>query len=189
MRAASLQDGTRGYAAAATSCVGARERAAWACPSSGARTKRRLRRSRRARPNIWRFNILRRLICPSTGPLDQASHAGFDRGIVVAEPTRKASQSLQCTRARPLSPAIPVLGWRWRTRWVKSWRVDRLGNLGRLRVELASCWASASVRVSSRLRRATWPGGVKAGRQAPPPPAGSGAGPGGGGTPWPGGCG
>jgi hypothetical protein len=33
----------------------------------GARRKRRLRRSRRARPNIWRFNILRRLICPSTG--------------------------------------------------------------------------------------------------------------------------
>src|SRR6266403_3867033 len=110
MRAAPLQDGTRGYAAA-TSCVGARGRAAWACPSSGAPTKRRLRRSRRARPNIWRFNILRRLIWPSTGPLDQGKVTpGFDGGIVVAEPTSKASYGLQRTRARPLQPWIQVRG-------------------------------------------------------------------------------
>jgi hypothetical protein len=40
------------------------------CLDSGRGTsrKRRLRRSRRARPNIWRFNIFRRLIWPSTGP-------------------------------------------------------------------------------------------------------------------------
>src|SRR5712692_3983174 len=35
----------------------------------GASTKRRLRRSRRARPNIWRLSIFKRLIWPSTGPL------------------------------------------------------------------------------------------------------------------------
>src|SRR5882672_10741421 len=54
--------GARGYAASAWACAG---------PSRGAPTKRRLRRSRRARPNIWRLSILRRLICPSTGPVDQ----------------------------------------------------------------------------------------------------------------------
>src|SRR5262249_18303678 len=37
-------------------------------------------------------------------------HAGFDGGIVVAEPTRKASYGLQHTRARPLQPWIQVLG-------------------------------------------------------------------------------
>jgi hypothetical protein len=40
---------------------------AWAWPPRGARRKGWLRRSRRAWPNIWRFNILRRLMCPSTG--------------------------------------------------------------------------------------------------------------------------
>src|SRR5215470_3721341 len=59
--------GTRGYAAVAWTGAGARWPAAWPCPSRGARRKRRLSRSRRARPNIWRFNILRRLMCPSTG--------------------------------------------------------------------------------------------------------------------------
>jgi len=49
--------------------AGARGRAVSAGPSRGAPTKRRLRRSRCARPNIWRFSILRRLICPSTGPV------------------------------------------------------------------------------------------------------------------------
>src|SRR2546425_12793604 len=56
--------GPRGDAASAWVCAG---------PSRGAPTKRRLRRSRCARPNIWRFSILRRLIWPSTGPLDQGS--------------------------------------------------------------------------------------------------------------------
>jgi len=66
-------DGTYGYAAAAAAWIsaGARWSGAWAWPSRGARTKRRLRRSRRARPNIWRFNIFKRLMCPSTGPVLQ----------------------------------------------------------------------------------------------------------------------
>ena len=47
-----------------------------ACPRPGMRTKwrrtkRRLRRSRRAWPNIWRLSILRRSMCPSTGLVDQ----------------------------------------------------------------------------------------------------------------------
>src|SRR5437879_2728122 len=72
--ARSASGDTRGYAATAGVCDdGSRGRAARAGPSRGASTKRRLRRSRRARPNIWRLSILRRLIWPSTGPLDQGS--------------------------------------------------------------------------------------------------------------------
>ena len=41
----------------------------WASRARGVRRKRWPRRSRCARPNICRFSILRRLICPSTGPL------------------------------------------------------------------------------------------------------------------------
>jgi hypothetical protein len=37
------------------------------CSHAGVRMKRRLKRSRCARPNIWRLSILRRLMCPSTG--------------------------------------------------------------------------------------------------------------------------
>src|SRR5713101_8129702 len=65
--------GPHGYAASAWACAGARGQAVCAGPSRGAPTKRRLRRSRRARPNIWRLSILRRLICPSTGPVDQGN--------------------------------------------------------------------------------------------------------------------
>jgi hypothetical protein len=46
-------------------------RPAWDCLSRGASRKRQLSRSRRARPNIWRFSIFKRLMCPSTGPLLQ----------------------------------------------------------------------------------------------------------------------
>jgi len=42
-----------------------------------------LRRSRWARPNIWRFTILRRLIWPSTGPVDRVGHPRFDRLVVL----------------------------------------------------------------------------------------------------------
>src|SRR5215813_8152214 len=53
--------------AAASACAGAHWSGACAGLSRGASTKRRRRRSRRARPNIWRFSIFRRLMCPSTG--------------------------------------------------------------------------------------------------------------------------
>jgi hypothetical protein len=65
--------GTRRYAAIVGEYAGARGRAAKAGWGRGVNTKRRLRRSRRTRPNICLFNILRRLMCPSTGPLDHAS--------------------------------------------------------------------------------------------------------------------
>src|SRR5438132_10947208 len=65
--------GARGYAAAAGGGDGTLCSDAWACAPRGVRRKRRRRRSRCARPNIWRFSILRRLICPSTGPVLQGS--------------------------------------------------------------------------------------------------------------------
>ena len=56
----------RAYAATAWTCAGAPKPTAWTCLSRGASKKHRLRRSRCARPNIWRFSIFRRLMCPST---------------------------------------------------------------------------------------------------------------------------
>ena len=58
-------------------------------------------------------------------PLDRAGtpgqgHPGFDRGIVLAEPTGKALQGLQRTRARALSQGSRRSGCRWRTRLAKS---------------------------------------------------------------------
>src|SRR5262249_8505551 len=59
---------TGGYTASAASAGdGAHWPGACAGLSRGASTKRRLRRSRCARPNICRFTIFRRLIWPSTG--------------------------------------------------------------------------------------------------------------------------
>src|SRR2546429_1277537 len=65
--------GPRGDAASTRVWAGARAQAVWAGPSRGIPTKRRRRRSRCARPNIWRFSIFSRLIWPSTGPLLQGS--------------------------------------------------------------------------------------------------------------------
>src|SRR5207253_6595571 len=64
-------------------------------------------------------------------------HARFDRRTVVPEPTRKASYGLQRTRTRPLQPRLQVLGLALAHEVGKVLReVDRLGDLGRLRVEL-----------------------------------------------------
>jgi hypothetical protein len=72
------QSRTRGDAAAAPVWGSNDSCPRWppACPRPGMRTKwrrtkRRLRRSRRAWPNIWRLSILRRSMCPSTGLVDQ----------------------------------------------------------------------------------------------------------------------
>ena len=54
--------GARGYAAAAEGGDGTRGSDAWACAPRGVRRKRWRRRSRCARPNIWRFSIFRRLM-------------------------------------------------------------------------------------------------------------------------------
>ena len=54
--------GARGYAAAAGGGDGTRCSDAWACAPRGVRRKRWRRRSRCARPNIWRFSIFRRLM-------------------------------------------------------------------------------------------------------------------------------
>src|SRR2546422_4335222 len=65
-------------------------------------------------------------------------HARFDRCIVLPEPTRKASYGLQRTRTRPLQPRLQVLGLALAHEVGKVLReVDRLGDLGRLRVELS----------------------------------------------------
>jgi len=53
--------------------AGARWAGASACSPRGARTKRRLRRSRCARPNMCRLSIFNRLMWPSTGPLLQGT--------------------------------------------------------------------------------------------------------------------
>jgi hypothetical protein len=50
------------YAAMSCGAAGSREPAAWACLSRGTRKKRRPRRSRCARPNMWRFSIFKRLM-------------------------------------------------------------------------------------------------------------------------------
>src|SRR5919202_1698387 len=56
---------TRGYAATAWTCGCSHRPAACVRLSRGASTKRRLRRSRRARPNIWRFSLFsRHSACP-----------------------------------------------------------------------------------------------------------------------------
>jgi hypothetical protein len=64
-------------------------------------------------------------------------HPGCDGGIVVAEPTRKASYGFQRTRTRPLQPRIQGLRLALAHEVGKVLReVDRLGDFGRLRVEL-----------------------------------------------------
>ena len=65
------------------------------------------------------------------------SDACFDRLVVVVEPLRKALQGLQRTGGRALQPGIQVLGLALAHETGKVLReVDRLGDLGRLRVEL-----------------------------------------------------
>ena len=75
-------------------------------------------------------------------PLDRASgprqgHPGFDGRIVVPEPGGKASQVLQRTGGCPLEPGIELRGLAlaYQGRKILG-EIDRLGDLGRLRVEL-----------------------------------------------------
>ena len=75
-------------------------------------------------------------------PLDRAGTPGqgdarFDRLIVVAEPVGKALHGLQRTGSRAREPGIEVLRLALADEGGKVLReVDRLGDLGRLRVEL-----------------------------------------------------
>ena len=169
--------GAHSYAAAACACPGRDCPRVWSRSPRGARRKRRLRRSRCARPNIWRFSILRRLICPSTGPLRPGQgHAGFDGRIVVAEPARKALHGLQRTgasraaaRDRGARAAAGARGC------VKSCaRSIASATSADCAWSWVSCWASASVRLrrtsQHQPRRPARRQGL--GRPAPPPPAG-----------------
>ncbi len=64
-------------------------------------------------------------------------HPGFDRIVILRQPLRKASQSLQRTGGCPLEPRIEGRGLPLADQLRKVLRqVDRLGHLGRLRVEL-----------------------------------------------------
>ena len=136
------------YAATACTWAGSRGHAAGASLSRGASTKRRLRRSRRARPNIWRLSILRRLIWPSTGPVDQGrGHPSFDRLIVLIQPLGKALHSLQGTAGGALQPGIEVLRLALTDERSKVLReVDGLAHLGLLRAQLGKLLRLASVR-------------------------------------------
>ena len=79
---------------------------------------------------------------PVDVPLDRAGtprqgHAGFDRCIVLAEPARKALEGLQRTGRRAREPGIEALRLPLADEGCKVLcEVHRLGDLGRLRVEL-----------------------------------------------------
>lgn len=79
---------------------------------------------------------------PVDVPLDRAGtprqgDAGFDRGIVLAEPARKALEGLQRTGRRAREPGIEALGLPLADQGSEVLgEVDRLGHLGRLCVKL-----------------------------------------------------
>ena len=77
-------------------------------------------------------------MCPSTGHSTPGQgHPGFDRCIVLAQPGGKALHGVQRTRGRALEPGIEALRLPLAHEGGKVLReVDRLGDLGRLRVEL-----------------------------------------------------
>ena len=90
---------------------------AWACPPRGASTKRRRRRSRRARPNIWRFSIVRRLICPSTGPeLQGKVTPAVTAASSSASPVAKRRRTSSGRAVARGSPGSSASGCRCRTR-------------------------------------------------------------------------
>jgi len=64
-------------------------------------------------------------------------HAGFDRRIVLTEPAGKAPHRLQGTRGRAIQPGVELRRLPLAHEDGKVLReVNRLGHLGRLRVEL-----------------------------------------------------
>ena len=113
------------HAAAGCPCAsaGACRRCLGCCVRRGASRKRQLRRSRRARPNIWRFSILRAM----NRPLHRARtpwqcHARFACRIGLREPGGKALQGLQGAGQRPACATDPARsGCCWRTRAAHSW--------------------------------------------------------------------
>ena len=110
-------------------------------------------------------------------------HPSFDCLLGLLAPARKAWQGLQRTGRRARAPGIEARRLPLADEVGKVLcQVDRLSDLGRLRVELGELLGFG--------RRAALGAASRAGRPVPLPPAGSGAGPGGGvGCPGPGGCG
>ena len=144
--------GPRGDAASAWVAAGARRPAAAAGPSRGAPTKRRRRSSRRARPHIWRFSMVRRWRGPATGPLDQ----GRGPPAVTASEASWSPVAQRCTACCVLGVArgrqgARAAGGRWRPRCAKSWARS-------IAAATAVCWArtwarcgvSAAVRLAAR---------------------------------------
>ena len=77
-------------------------------------------------------------MCPSTGPaLPGQRHARFDRLVILIQPGGKASHGVDSTRsgALPAGSSLARLPLAHQGRHILR-EVDRLGHLGRLRVEL-----------------------------------------------------
>jgi hypothetical protein len=59
-----------------------------------------------ARPYVWRFSILSRLMCPSTGPL-------LHLWVTAASPALRSMQSVHCTSSCSAYAALALTNYSW----------------------------------------------------------------------------